>query len=179
MYRMSILTMLAPPSLSKRLDIPRCTKMALVHDMAEALVGDITPVDGVAKAEKNRRETETMDFLTTSMLGRSSGVFEQAQSIKETWQEYEDGNTLEAKFVKDIDKIELVLQMMEYERAHAGTLDLGEFVWVAQKIQLEEVKSWCREIMRERQDFWKAQGKEIEQVKGWEIVGGLLDAAEK
>ena len=30
--------------------------MALVHDLAESLVGDLTPQDGVSKAEKYRRE---------------------------------------------------------------------------------------------------------------------------
>ena len=30
--------------------------MALVHDLAECLIGDITPHDGVDKAEKYRRE---------------------------------------------------------------------------------------------------------------------------
>ncbi len=179
MYRMSILTMLAPSSLSKKLDIPHCTKMALVHDMAEALVGDITPVDGVDKAEKNRRETETMDFLTSELLGQSTGVMEQGKGLKEIWQEYEDGMTLEAKFVKDIDKIELVLQMMEYERKEDGKLDLGEFVWVAEKIQLEEVKSWCREILKEREDFWKRNGHKLEKVNGLDIGRKLLGPAEK
>ena len=57
MYRMSIMTMLAPPSLAAKINIPHCTKMALVHDMAESLVGDITPVDTqVSKSEKARRE---------------------------------------------------------------------------------------------------------------------------
>jgi putative hydrolase of HD superfamily len=47
MYRMGIITMLCPPELDINRD--RCVKMALIHDMAEALVGDITPPDNVAK----------------------------------------------------------------------------------------------------------------------------------
>ena len=34
----------------------RCIKMALVHDLAESIVGDITPSCGVSKDEKHRRE---------------------------------------------------------------------------------------------------------------------------
>ena len=34
----------------------RCIRMALVHDLAESLVGDITPYDNVSKDEKFRRE---------------------------------------------------------------------------------------------------------------------------
>lgn len=158
MYRMSILTMLAPSSLSSTLNVPHCTKMALIHDMAESLVGDITPVDGVAKSEKNRREAETMEYICKDLLGNVGGGLS-GQEIRDIWQEYEDSETLESKYVHDIDKMELLLQMMEYERAHEGRIDLGEFSWVAQKIVLPEVKSWCDDVLNERAKFWAALGK--------------------
>jgi putative hydrolases of HD superfamily len=153
MYRMSLITLFAPPSLASKLDIPRCTKMALFHDMAEALVGDITPVDGVSKQEKSRREETTMEYFTKGLLGRVHGGFA-GEEIRAVWREYEDGETLESKFVHDIDKIELILQMVEYERVHERHLDLGEFTWVSTRIQLPEVKEWSNEIMREREEFW-------------------------
>jgi putative hydrolase of HD superfamily len=130
---------------------------ALIHDMAEALVGDITPVDGVAKHEKSRREATTMDYFTSSLLGRVNGGLTGKQ-IRDIWQEYEDSETLESKFVHDVDKVELILQMMEYERAHKHQLDLGEFSWVSSRIVLPEVKTWSDEVLKEREDFW--QGKE-------------------
>lgn len=153
MYRMALITMFAPASLSSRLNIPNCTKMALVHDMAEALVGDITPVDGVKKVEKNRRESTTMDYFTDSLLGKVNGGMT-GKELKAVWQEYEDSETLDSKFVHDVDKIELILQMVEYERVHEKKLDLGEFSWVSTKIVLPEVKEWAEEVLREREEFW-------------------------
>ena len=153
MYRMSLITMFAPASLSSRINIPHCTKMALVHDMAEALVGDITPVDGVAKHEKNRREATTMDYFTSSLLGRVDGGLA-GEDIRAIWQEYEDSETLDSKFVHDVDKLELILQMVEYERAHEHKLDLGEFSWVSSRIELPEVKAWGAEVLKEREEFW-------------------------
>lgn len=47
MYRMSVITMLCPPE--EKIDKDRCIKLAIIHDMAEALVGDITPRDNVPK----------------------------------------------------------------------------------------------------------------------------------
>lgn len=41
---------------SCRLADDRCIKLALVHDMAECIVGDIAPADNISKAEKHRRE---------------------------------------------------------------------------------------------------------------------------
>jgi len=160
MYRMSILTMLAPPSLAQRVNIAHCTKMALVHDMAELLVGDITPVDNVKKEEKSRREEETMDYLTQGLLSKVYGGLA-GEEIKKVWKEYEDAETLESKYVHDIDKIELLLQMVEYERAAEvpGSSDLSEFTWVAQRVELDEMKGWAAEVIYERREFWRSIGK--------------------
>ncbi|KAL2482885.1 Metal-dependent phosphohydrolase [Forsythia ovata] len=50
MYRMGLMALISA-------DIPdinrdKCMKMAIVHDIAEAIVGDITPSDGIPKHEK-------------------------------------------------------------------------------------------------------------------------------
>ncbi|KAK7887606.1 hypothetical protein LTR67_009507 [Exophiala xenobiotica] len=156
MYRMSLITMVAPPELSRRLDIPRCTKMALIHDMAEGLVGDLTPVDGVPKVEKSRREADTMDWVAQSLLGKVHGGIP-GKEIRAVWQEYEDSETEESKFVHDVDKIELILQMVEYERASNCEIDLSEFSWVARKIYLDEMKVWAQEILDERDQLWKSK----------------------
>ncbi|KAK5111682.1 hypothetical protein LTR62_004788 [Meristemomyces frigidus] len=177
MYRMSIITLLCPPSLAAKLDLNRCTRMALVHDMAEALVGDITPVDGVSKSEKSRREAGTMDYLCFSLLGGVAGGKEQGELISSLWQEYEDSVTPESHFVHDVDKMELLLQMVEYERSHepVGKLDLGEFTRVATKIVMPEVQQWAREVLEERRVYWEGVGK---VPKGLLSMGESHDGAE-
>jgi putative hydrolase of HD superfamily len=158
MYRMSIITMMAPSSLSSKLDMAKCCRMALIHDMAESLVGDITPVDPVSKEEKSRRESETMDYICTNLLGKFNGGLNGVE-VRKIWQEYEDSETEESLFVHDVDKIELLLQMVEYERESACEKDLGEFTWVAQKIVSAEVKKWAEEVFRERKEMWRQAGK--------------------
>ena len=81
------------------------------------------------------------------------------------WQEYEDSVTEESKFVHDVDKMELLLQMVEYERTHDGAISLGEFSWVAGRIVLPEVQSWAAEVLKEREEFWKSKGKEPNGVR--------------
>ncbi|EFX02503.1 HD family protein [Grosmannia clavigera kw1407] len=153
MYRMSLITMLAPPSLSSRLDMTRCMKMCLIHDMAESLVGDITPVDGVPKPEKSRRESSTMDYITETLLGNVGGG-NPGREMRHIWQEYEDSRTPESIFVHDVDKIELLLQMAEYEKRGDGRIDLSEFAYVATKLSLPETNEWAEQILRERDEFW-------------------------
>ena len=133
--------------------------MALIHDMAESLVGDITPVDGVTKTEKNRRESETMDYLCSGLLGNVHGNGAAGKDIKQIWQEYEDSDTMESKFVHDVDKVELMLQMLEYEKSYQTRIDLGEFAWVAEKVVLPEVQVWASELLAERDAFWRSHGK--------------------
>ncbi|KAI0161866.1 HD domain-containing protein [Hypoxylon sp. FL1284] len=153
MYRMSLMTFLCPPTLIGKLDLNKCMKMCLVHDMAESIVGDITPVDGVAKPEKSRREADTMDYIAKKLLGNVNGG-RAGEEIRAIWQEYEDSKTDESIFVHDIDKIELLLQMVEYETRMAKKLDLGEFAYVATKVALPETREWAKDILRERAQFW-------------------------
>lgn len=174
MYRMSMMSMLAPPALAAKLDMAKCMKMCLIHDMAESIVGDITPVDGVSKPEKSRREATTMDYITQGLLGGVYGGTVGAD-IRAIWQEYEDSHTLESHYVHDIDKMELLLQMMEYEKRGKGRLDLGEFAYVKTRIVLDEVKAWAEELIQEREKFWAGHA----HVQGDKGVEGGVDVEKK
>ncbi|KAG8069991.1 hypothetical protein GUJ93_ZPchr0006g41654 [Zizania palustris] len=109
MYRMGVMALVAADL--PGVDRDRCVKMAIVHDIAEAIVGDITPSDGVPKEEKSRREKEALDHMC-GLLGGGP----RAEEISELWMEYEQNATLEAKVVKDFDKVEMILQALEYEK---------------------------------------------------------------
>lgn len=54
MYRMAILSLLSEED--QELDVGKCVQLAVVHDLAEATVGDITPFDGITKAQKQKLE---------------------------------------------------------------------------------------------------------------------------
>jgi putative hydrolase of HD superfamily len=156
MYRMAMMTMSAPPSLTSRLDMNKCIRMCLIHDVAESLVGDITPVDGISKPEKNQRETAVTNYFAKTLLGNVPGT--SGEELAAIWQEYEDHKTAESQFVADLDKVELLLQMVEYEVRGEGKLDLGELTYVAAKVKLPEIKAWVEDILKERKEFWSGKG---------------------
>jgi putative hydrolases of HD superfamily len=110
MYRMSMLAMLiTDPSIDK----DKLVKICLVHDLAESIVGDITPTDVRYTAEEKRRlELEAMD-----KIGSDVGHAGIAAELKGLWLEYEDGQTAESKMAKQLDKYEMIVQADEYERA--------------------------------------------------------------
>ncbi|KAJ9554070.1 hypothetical protein OSB04_018115 [Centaurea solstitialis] len=138
MYRMALMALIVGdlPGINRE----RCIKIAIVHDIAEAIVGDITPSDGVPKVEKSRLEQAALNEMC-NVLG--------AEEIQELWREYEDNASLEANLVKDFDKVEMILQALEYETEHDKVLD-EFFLSTAGKFQTEVGKSWAAEIIARR-----------------------------
>ncbi|KAH0608559.1 uncharacterized protein H6S33_001693 [Morchella sextelata] len=148
--------MLCPPE--ENINKDRCVKLALIHDMAEALVGDLTPPDNVPKEEKYRRELETMNYICEQLLKPMSPTI--AEEFMGLWTEYETGETKEAIFVKDVDRFELVCQCIEYEKKYNAKKDLKEFLHVRRGIKNEFVKKWAEDALKEREAFWAAAGLE-------------------
>ena len=118
MYRVAMIAMVAP--MEEGMDRQRCVMMALVHDLAEAIVGDITPICGVSLEEKERREREAMAEITKDLAPETHTL------INQLWEEYETAATPEARLVKQIDKFEFALQAAEYEWEHGR--DFSDFV---------------------------------------------------
>ena len=102
MYRMAMMALLLPTVSEESKN--RCMKLALVHDLAESVVGDLTEVDGIAKDEKHRRESEAMLHLT-SLLPVDVG-----RDIFALFNEYSEQKTDEAHLVKDLDVFDMLLQ---------------------------------------------------------------------
>mmetsp|Transcript_10448 Transcript_10448/g.31936 ORF Transcript_10448/g.31936 Transcript_10448/m.31936 type:complete len:191 (+) Transcript_10448:124-696(+) len=118
MHRMALISFLVGENAENR---SRLIKMAVVHDLAEAVVGDITPHDGVSKEEKRRLEETAMLDIRDNILKSSNA----GNEIYELWQEYDDGITPDAQTMKQIDKFEMVVQAYEYEKAQGK--DLSQF----------------------------------------------------
>eukprot|EP00571_Detonula_confervacea_P000853 CAMPEP_0172327068 /NCGR_PEP_ID=MMETSP1058-20130122/58473_1 /TAXON_ID=83371 /ORGANISM="Detonula confervacea, Strain CCMP 353" /LENGTH=225 /DNA_ID=CAMNT_0013044007 /DNA_START=113 /DNA_END=790 /DNA_ORIENTATION=+ len=147
MYRMSLMSMIASFS-NGALDTNRCIQLALIHDLAEAKVGDITPHCGVSEEDKHRMELETMEQIQ-KMLGPLMG----GDEILALWKEYEEGATEEAKLLKDLDKIEMILQAQEYEAEGSHEQSLHQFFTSTEgKWRTEIGKAWAKEIVSRRKN---------------------------
>ncbi|KAL2284414.1 hypothetical protein FJTKL_08826 [Diaporthe vaccinii] len=151
-HRMSVLAMLAPPP---GLDVTKCIKMCLIHDLAESVVGDITPTDNIPKPEKHRREAETLGFIRHRLLGGFDGG-KAGEDIHALWREFEDSQTPESIFAQDLDKVELLLQMLEYEKRE--NVDLSEFTYVSGKVVTPRARDLVQEILGERSQLLAKRG---------------------
>lgn len=83
--------------------------------------------------------------LIRGMLGDDLG----GDEIEALWQEYEDGVTDEAKLVKELDKLEMIVQAGEYEREQGK--DLSDFFASTRgKFATDVGKAWEAEIVSRR-----------------------------
>lgn len=86
------------------LDFERLLKLCVVHDLGEALNGDIPATAAIAVPDKSARERR--DLL---LLAESLPEARQAELLA-LWEEYEHATTREARVVKVLDKIETIIQ---------------------------------------------------------------------
>lgn len=152
MYRMAIMTFLI--SDNDELNRLKCMQIALVHDLAEAIVGDLTPFCGVEPDEKHRREQEAMKTIS-ELIG------DKGKHMYDLYIEYETQSSPEAKFVKDIDKFDMVLQAFEYEKRDKKPKFLQEFFDSTKgKFNHPMIKDLCVELNNQRLKYNSSQPNE-------------------
>jgi len=134
-FRVSIMALFLSRQNGSQLNREKCMALAIVHDLAESIVGDFTPHDEIPADAKRGKEKHAIRELS-SMLGDSE--------LTDLWIEFEEGTSPEAAFVRDLDRIEAVVQALEYER-EKGT-DLSEF-WDSLRPKLEG--EWARAFFDE------------------------------
>jgi putative hydrolase of HD superfamily len=137
-----------------RVDVERLLRMALLHDWAEARVGDMPRTGGEYFGAELRRSAEraAFDDIVEGLGERIAGRY------SELHEDYEHRASLEARLVKAADIIDLLVQALAFERA--GVRGLDEF-WdgVAERdFQLEgaaeEVfKETVRLLFKERSEL--------------------------
>lgn len=126
-YRTAVLCMLYADM--KDLDSLKLLRMALIHDLPEAVIGDLMPSE---KTAENREKEETEMRQILKLLPP-----EQRESYITVWNEYQEGKTREAQAVRQLEKIEMALQAKEYQKAGSTSQSLEKFIKSA-----EESTSW-------------------------------------
>lgn len=85
-------------------DLPRVLRMLAVHDLVEIDAGDTFAYDDSGNASKGERERRAADRVF-GLLPADQGI-----EVRGLWEEFEAGETAEAKFAHAIDRIQPFLQ---------------------------------------------------------------------
>ncbi|XP_022244909.1 HD domain-containing protein 2-like isoform X2 [Limulus polyphemus] len=165
MYRMGIMALFLDQSKTAGINKDKCIKMALVHDMAECIVGDITPWCGISKEEKHQQERKSLEDLlytgaSLSAIQHGMDAMDKlcklaggqtGQEILELWEEYSQQITAESKAVKDLDKFDMLLQAFEYEKLLQSPKKLQTFFDNNKgSFNSAEVNNWMEELQNLR-----------------------------
>uniref|UniRef100_F1LCH7 5'-deoxynucleotidase HDDC2 n=1 Tax=Ascaris suum TaxID=6253 RepID=F1LCH7_ASCSU len=146
MYRMAMLAMTLQDD---DIDHMKCVQMALVHDLGEAIAGDITPHCGVSDEVKFQLEEKAF-MQISSYVPELVG-----NNWISLWREYEANESKEANIVKHLDKFDMIAQAFAYEQKFH--IDLEEFfVATHDFFYLEPFVTWDRELRLKRNEWRKS-----------------------
>jgi putative hydrolase of HD superfamily len=149
-WHLGIAALVLAPFASEPVDVATAVAMALVHDIVEIDAGDTFAYDDAdGAATKDAREQAAADRLF-SLLPTATG-----QRFRELWDEYERGDTAEARFVMAVDRLAPMM------------------------LNLAEGASTWREYGISRSRVIARNGRYIEQSLpgAWKLVLAQLDAA--
>jgi putative hydrolase of HD superfamily len=130
------------------LDADRVLKLAVIHDIAESIVGDIPPYSPEELPDPDDEEALRAFFsvrrVASPKAAAKKHAAEQAAAnelfgllpegardeVRSLWEEYESRATPEARFVKDVDRLEVFLQARRYWKRYpdvplAGFTDMA------------------------------------------------------
>ena len=124
-YGVALAAMLLADELIARgvaVNVERVLRMAILHDWAEARVGDMprTATEYFGAETRKRAERAAFDGIVREL--KANGVADNYGALHE---DYEERASLEARLVKAADIIDLLVQTLAFERA--GVRGLDEF----------------------------------------------------
>ena len=119
------------------LNSEKIIRMALLHDLAESIIGDITP-DHITKNEKITKENNAIKQILKNL---PDDIME---SYFEIWNDYQKKISKEAILLHDIDKLEMAFQAKFYQKNGISKEKLKTFFDTA-KIEIKDKN--LREIL--------------------------------
>jgi putative hydrolase of HD superfamily len=93
------------------LDINKAIKMALIHDLPEALTTDLP---WIAKRFIDKDQAEAKAY---------NELFQEFPTFEELAKDYFENKTLEAQFVHDCDRLQLMTRVNRYKRYNRGDME--------------------------------------------------------
>lgn len=97
-WHLAILAIVLAEHANEPVDVARVVKMVLVHDIVEIDAGDTYFYDAAATADKSDREHAAADRLFGILPA------DQADELRSLWEEFEAGQTADARFALALDR---------------------------------------------------------------------------
>ncbi|MFH0701030.1 MAG: HD family hydrolase [Candidatus Woesearchaeota archaeon] len=117
-YGVAILALTVP--LPKGINRNKLVQMALVHDLGEVHIGDAVWEHGKLSDENKGKTKDETEKLAVLSLFQKTGL----NKVQKLVLEYIEHQSPTAKFLKELDKLDMILEALVYEeRVHPQHLD--------------------------------------------------------
>jgi putative hydrolase of HD superfamily len=149
MFRMAVMAMLFEEDVhDTKILNGSAVVLSLVHDMAECIVGDITPNDPVSAEDKHTMEMDAMSELVKNLpTGRMALEF--FNGLERYEEQHPDD--WDAKLTKDLDKFDMILQAYEYEEKCKKGQFLQHFFDSTKTVfKTSQIKAWDSRLRQQR-----------------------------
>ena len=123
-YRTALMALVL--SDTRGLDTAKAVRLALLHDLPEALVGDAMPEER-SGASKAAVETKAMEEILKGLPPKLRLLY------RDAWLEFLGAKTEEARLVRQLDKLEMAMQAWEYAKGQSDPTSAREFSATARK----------------------------------------------
>ena len=134
-------------------DVEKVLRIALLHDWAEARVGDMPRTATLYFGSEARRRAETAAFsdVVSEVDAAAKGLY------ANLYEDYEHRSSLEARLVKAADVLDLLVQVLALERGGASGLD--EFWEVAERPEFNREGAAEQIVLELLQSILKARSE--------------------
>ncbi len=102
-WHLALMAMLFAEYANESVDVLRVMKMVIIHDAVEIDAGDTYAYDTSGNATKREREEKAADRIFNILPE------DQAKQMRALWEEFEAGETAEAKFANALDRVQPVM----------------------------------------------------------------------
>jgi len=92
------------------LNTEKIMRMSLLHDLAESITGDMMP-DQITKDEKYMKENNAIRTILGKLPNKLTKMY------SKIWDELQKKESDEAKFVHELDKLEMLIQAKSYQKS--------------------------------------------------------------
>jgi len=126
-------------------DAGKAVKMAVVQDLPEAKTGDLVSEKHAERYDRTDEEKEELERQAMHDLPPEDR-FEEIISL---WEEYQERETETARFVKDMDMLDMCIQALKYEKENKRSpeKDMDEFFeFTEPRLNTETGKEIFREL---------------------------------
>lgn len=137
-WHMAIMAILLSEYSNSEIDVLKTVTMLLIHDIVEIDAGDTYAYDEEGKKTQKEREQKAADRIFGLLPS------DQQQKMRDLWEEFEKGESAEAKFAHTMDNVQPMML-----NAHTN----GK-MWKEKKIRLEQILKRNENSKRGSEILW-------------------------